>query len=225
MVVLFLGLLLFGGCAAWAGQGVSPCDGQPVEVEGDGRQAQAVCAAGVTALARLAELGLEPRQTIRVVLVDAGIVYNGHLAYGQYDGPHDRLELMSPEAIARQQPPPTLFDQPIDAVMYAGLVAHEIAHAVAQQHMRADKIGSPAQEYLAYSVQLASLPEARRSAIIDAAGVRGWESGDTVSNIYLGLNVHRFAVKSYLHLYTHPDRAQVIETVLGSRGNVTFTAP
>ena len=125
----------------------------------------------MAALHRPSELGLEPRQTIRVVLVEAGIVYNGHLAYGQYDGPHDRLELMSPEAIAQQKPPPVLFEQPVDGVMYAGLVAHEIAHAVAQHHMRADKIGTPAQEYLAYSVQLASLPGARRAAIIDAAGV------------------------------------------------------
>ena len=115
--------------------------------------------------------------------------------------------------------------EPIDDALYASLVAHELTHAVAQQHMRADKIGSPAQEYLAYAVQLATLPEARREAIVAAAGVRGWETGDTVSNIYLGLNVHRFAVKSYLHLYGHPQRAEVVQTVLASRGNVTFTAP
>jgi hypothetical protein len=209
-----LAALLLACSGARAETDIRPCDGQPVEVEGDSRHVDVVCAASVAALARLAELGLVPERPIRVVLVDAGIVYNGHLAYGQYDGTHERLELMSPAAIASQQPPPTLFDQPIDDVLYAGLVAHG-----------ADKIGSPAQEYLAYAVQLASLPDERREAIVAAAGVRGWEAGDTVSNIYLGLNVHRFAVKSHLHLYAHPERARVVETVLSSRGNVTFTAP
>jgi hypothetical protein len=221
---ILVGLLLASGSVR-AERVVGPCDGQPVEVEGEPGHVEVVCAASIDALARLAELGLVPNRTIRVVLVDAGIAYNGHLAYGQYDGPQDRLELMSPVAIETQQPPPSQFGQPIDGVMYAGLVAHELTHAVAQQHMRADKIGSPAQEYLAYAVQLATLPAERREAIITAAGVRGWETGDTVSNIYLGLNVHRFAVKSYLHLYAHPERARVVETVLASRGNVTFTAP
>lgn len=220
-----LAALLLAFSSAHAEMAVRSCEGQPVEVESESRHVDIVCSASVNALAHLAELGLVPLRTIRVMLVDQGIVYNGHLAYGQYDGPRDRLELMSFAAIEAQQPPPSQFGEPIDSVMYAGLVAHEITHAVAQQHMRADKIGSPAQEYLAYAVQLASLPDERREGIVAGAGVRGWETGDTVSNIYLGLNVHRFAVKSYLHLYAHPEQAKVVETVLGSRGNVTFTAP
>ncbi len=222
---LTLVAVLLATGAARAERVVGPCDGQPVEVEGEAHHVAEVCAASVVALARLAELDLVPTRTVRVVLVDADIVYNGHLAYGQYDGPRDRLELMSPAAIAAQQPPPSQFGLPIDGAMYASLVAHELAHAVARQHMRSDKLGSPAQEYLAYAVQLASLPEPLRDAIVAAGGVRGWETGDTVSNIYLGLNVHRFAVKSYLHLYGHPERARVVQTVLASRGNVTFTAP
>ena len=221
---ILVGLLLACG-GVRAERVVGPCDGQPVEVEGEPGHVEVVCAASIDALARLAELGLVPNRTIRVVLVDAGIAYNGHLAYGQYDGTQDRLELMSPTALASQQPSPSLFGEPLDDVIYAGLLAHEMTHAVVQQHMRVDKIGAPAQEYLAYAVLLASLPDARREAIVSAAGVRGWETGDTVSSIYLGMNAHRFAVNSYLHLYNHPDRAQVIETVLASRGNVTFTAP
>ena len=223
-LAILVGSLLAGG-GVHAERVVGPCDGQPVEVDGKPGDVEVVCAASIDALARLAELGLVPNRTIRVVLVDAGIAYNGHLAYGQYDGPQDRLELMSPVAIETQQPPPSQFGQPIDGVMYAGLVAHELTHAVAQQHMRADKIGSPAQEYLAYAVQVASLPGPLRDAIVAEAGVRGWEAGDTVSLVYLGLNVHRFAVKSYLHLYGHPDRANAVAIVLASRGNRTFTAP
>lgn len=204
---------------------IRPCDGQPVEVEGDSRDVDVVCAASVAALARLAELGLVPERPIRVVLVDAGIVYNGHLAYGQYDGPHERLELMSPAAIASQQPPPQLFGQPMDGPMYVGLVAHELTHAVAAQAKRSDRLGSPAQEYLAYAVQLASLPAALRETIVAAAKVAAWEPGDEVSLVYLGLDVHRFAVKSYLHLYHHADRPAALAAVLASRGNRTFSAP
>ena len=202
-----------------------PCDGLPVEVEGAPEHAPEVCAASRVALERLAELEMTPRRTLRIVLTGRGIVHGGDLAYGQYDGARDRLELMSPAAIAAQQPPPQLFGRAIDAAMYTGLVAHELAHAVAAQQKRTDRLGSPAQEYLAYAVQVASLPGPLRDAIVAEAGVRGWEAGDTVSLVYLGLNVHRFAVKSYLHLYGHPDRANAVAIVLASRGNRTFTAP
>ena len=220
-----LGALLAPGGTPRA-ETVTPCaDGLPVEVAGAGRHAPEICRAAGVALDHLRALGLTPRQPLRIVLVEAAILHGGGLAYGQYDGGRDRLELMSPEAIAAQQPPPSQFGYAIDGAMYGGLVAHELAHAVAQQHRRSDKLGSPAQEYLAYAVQLASLPAALRERIVADAGVQGWEEGDTVSNIYLGLNVHRFAVKSYLHLYGHADRERVIEIVLASRGNVTFTAP
>jgi hypothetical protein len=64
-----------------------------------------------------------------------------------------------------------------------------------------------------------------REEIVASADVLGWERGDTVSTVYLGLDVHKFAVKSYLHLYLHPDRDAALAAVLASRGNRTFTAP
>ncbi|HEY5790495.1 MAG TPA: DUF6639 family protein [Gammaproteobacteria bacterium] len=223
--LLAAGLALAAGPAAALATTLLPCASQPIEVEGDAAHAQEVCAAGLTTLARLAELGLAPARTIRIVLVDAGILHGGDLAFGKYDGASDRLELMSPAAIASQQPPPQLFGQPMDGPMYVGLVAHELTHAVAAQAKRSDRLGSPAQEYLAYAVQLASLPAALRETIVAAAKVAAWEPGDEVSLVYLGLDVHRFAVKSYLHLYHHPDRPAALAAVLASRGNRTFSAP
>jgi hypothetical protein len=203
---------------------VRPCAGQPVEVAGDTAHAEEVCAASLAALEQLATLGLAPAQPIRIVLVEQGILHGSGLAYGQYDGGRNRLELMSPRAIAAQQPAPTQFGRAIDGVIYAGLVAHELTHAIAQQHKRVESLGHAAQEYLAYAVEIASLPDAVREAVIATAGVAGWESGDSISTVYLGLNVHRFAVKSYLHLHDHPAPKSVVEAVLGSRAWV-FTAP
>ncbi len=222
--LLAAGLALAAGAAGGA-EDVTPCDGQPMEVEGTAAHAAVVCAAASQALTRLADLGLLPARTIRIVLVEAPLLHGGQPLYGRYDGGRDLLEVMSPGAVAGQQPPPRLFGLPIDEAMYAGLVAHEITHAVAQQRRRADRLGSPAQEYLAYAVQLASLPTELRDDIVTRAGVRGWEPGDSVSLVYLGLDTHRFAVKSYLHLYGHPDRAAALDAVLASRGNRTFTAP
>jgi hypothetical protein len=218
------GLLALLGPVALAADEVRPCAGQPVEVEGDPAHLVQLCSASLNALERLAALGLTPTRTIRIVLVEQGILHGGGLAYGQYDGGRDRLELMSPRAIAAQQPAPTQYGRAIDDAIYAGLVAHELAHAVAQQHKRVERLGNAAQEYLAYAVELASLPAAVRDAIVADAGVVGWEPGDTVSTVYLGLNVHRFAVKSFLHLRDHPAPETVIDAVLGSRGR-SFSPP
>ena len=195
------------------------CDGQPIEVAGDDPEAMAdVCTAGLAALRYLATLELAPTHPIRIELTGKAVAHGQGPAYGLYDGSRERLHLMSLSAITAQHPPPTLFDRSIDSAMYAGLVSHELVHAVAQQHRRVETLGVVAQEYLAYAVQLATLPEPVRLEVIGSAGVGAWEKGDTISEIYLGLNVHRFAVKSYLHLRDHSDPAAFVQEVLSSRG-------
>jgi len=215
-----VGLLLGISCNAQAASvSILVCDGQPIEVSGDDPEAMdEVCAASLAALRYFATLDMAPTHTIRIELTGKAVAHGQGPAYGLYDGSREHLQLMSLGAITVQRPPPTLFDRAIDHAMYAGLVTHELMHAVAQQHRRVETLGVVAQEYLAYAAQLATLPEPLRLEIVGSAGVSAWEKGDTISEIYLGLNVHRFAVKSYLHLRDHRDPAAFVQEVLSSRG-------
>jgi hypothetical protein len=54
----------------------------------------------------------------------------------------------------------TVLGLPVDAVLYASIFAHEVAHAVIHQNLDGRKLSFAAHEYLAYAVQLGTLPPA-----------------------------------------------------------------
>lgn len=73
-----------------------------------------------------------------------------------------------------------------------------------------------AQEYLAHVAQLGSLSEERRRKIITENEVGPWESGDSISDVYMGLNPTGFAVKSYLHLMQLEDPLPFLKLLLNN---------
>ncbi len=110
------------------------------------------------------------------------------------------IQLMSFPAILKGSPKPSMYGEPFDRIHYTGAIAHEVTHAIFQQHVEVEQISSAPQEYLACSAQLAVLPAVRRERIIRAMDVGPWESGDTISYTYMAMAPGKFAVKSYLHL-------------------------
>jgi hypothetical protein len=129
--------------------------------------------------------------------------------------------------ISQLAPTPTLLLDPLpptedpwqdlDRVHYTGAIAHEVAHAVMQHNLKTVLISPSPQEYLAHATQMAALPEARRKAIIRAMGVDSWQSGDVISDVYLGLEPDKFAVKSYLHLSGLVDPRAFVEILLNAK--------
>ena len=100
-------------------------------------------------------------------------------------------------------------------VTYRGVIAHEVAHAVVQQH--APGLNRTAQEYLAHATQLSVQPESRRQQIITVANVGPWQLDDVISDIYMAMALTQFAVKCYLHLTEHPKPIQLVQMLLASK--------
>jgi hypothetical protein len=196
------------------------CGGQRIAVSGasDALRHQ-VCGAAALTVDFLAGYGLEPKRLVRVSVVDATLQNRSYSAFGSYDRRSDLVQVMSPEAIQRSNPGSEMYGQPLDDDHYLGIVAHEVAHALLEQHSRVEPlpIGMAAQEYLAHVTQLAILPEEKRNRLIHAAGVGPWESGDVISGIYMAIAPERFAVKSYLHFSQHPNPSAFVEELLGSK--------
>jgi Family of unknown function (DUF6639) len=220
MPALILGLLLFLWAApAVAADQVRHCVKPPdVVVKSAAPETAAeICDAAARALSFLAQLGLLPKHTIFFDITEAPIINDGLPAYGRYDSRSDRIELMSYTAIWKHLPNPMMYGEPFDRVHYAGAIAHEVAHAVMQHNLKTVLISPSPQEYLAHATQMAALPEARRKAIIQAMGVDAWQSGDAISDVYLGIEPDKFAVKSYLHLSNLADPRNFVEILLNAK--------
>lgn len=176
----------------------------------------AICAAAQRAIAFLARYDLPPKRAIVIDIVEEKIENHGYLAYGRYQNDIDRIQLMSYAAIFANAEKPMIYDEPFDRAHYAGVIAHEVAHAVFDHHIKIRKFSTAPQEYLAHATHLAILPAERRTAIIQAMQVRPWQGGDSVSHIYMAMNPGKFAVKSYLHLTSLADPAPFVQLLLNN---------
>lgn len=193
------------------------CGDQLAEVEYHDAVAIAEVCAGVTAAVEfLAGYGLRQQIPLLIVLVDHPITHREQITYGTYTRPRDVIEITSQAALARLDPPPRMFGQLLTGPMYRALVAHEVAHALAQQNSEVPQLGVVSQEYLGFATLIGTLPELPRLEVIGTAGVGAWEPGDTISEIYLELGPHNFAVKSYLHLTGHDDPQGFIASLLAN---------
>jgi len=196
-----------------------------VVVAFDGEQAHAViCAAAGHALAFLDRYGLRLRRAITLTQVDQLVEVNGHPAYASYDSRSNAIRLMSYEAIFRFASDPRMYDEPFDRNHYAGVIAHEVAHAVMHQNRTAQRMFAAPQEYLAHATQIAVLPDDVRAALIRKKKVLPWEDGDAVSDAYLAADPGKFAVKSYLHLTSQADPAPLVQQLLKAQG-FSFIVP
>lgn len=207
-------LLLFGSFQMVQAQ---TCPASKVELLGVQPQAlfKQICTGVAAALAFLEPLGLELRRPVRIEVVEQPLMEKQQPLYGSYDAKIDRIRVMSQAAIERQVLSPRIYDQPFDRWQYQGVIAHELAHAVVEQH--APGLNRTAQEYLAHATQLAVQPAERRLQIIERVNVDPWRVDDVISDVYMAMALTQFAVKCYLHLNGHPQPKELVQMLLNSK--------
>jgi hypothetical protein len=211
-LLLPLVLLLYSTAFAQAQRCVNPPE--LVVTAADPETFAEICSAAEKAIAFLAQYNLRPSRSINIEIVQEKIRPGGFDAYGSYDGITDQIQLMSYASIFATSINPSMFGEPFDRVHYSGVIAHEVTHAVVESYTKVKKYSGASQEYLAYATQLATMPEARRNAIVGAMEIEPWQSGDVISNIFMAMNPGKFAVKSYLHLTTTANPAAFVQILL-----------
>ncbi|KEA65596.1 hypothetical protein ADIMK_0118 [Marinobacterium lacunae] len=173
-----------------------------------------LCQGAASALRFLEGYGVKPTRIIDIDIVDRVSEHYGNKALGSYDLENSRILLMSMQDMTEKLAVSTLYGQAFDRIHYRSVVAHEVAHALFHQNSPNARLTNAAQEYLAYVTQLAVLPADRRQQIVEHAGVAGWESGDSISEIYMVMAPEQFAVKSYLHFTGMNDPSAFVKVLL-----------
>ncbi len=106
------------------------------------------------------------------------------------------------------------FGLKIDSVLHQGVVAHEVAHAVAALNFAVEQPSSVAQEYIAYVTQLATLPTNRREDILARFSDEPLRPGAAVNKLLLAMDPGRFAVRAYRHFVNPGNGAAFLQRVL-----------
>jgi hypothetical protein len=177
----------------------------------------AACCEGVgRAIRFLRAADLEPLAPINVTVADPDDAMHA-AAIGSYDARTRTLKITEFErlrAATAAQPP---FGVEMDREMYISFVAHEAAHAIAQDHFATARPTVIAHEYVAYTVQLATMAEPRRARILAASGLEGFAREEEVSLSYYLAAPHAFGIKSYLHWARPENGALFLREVLADR--------
>jgi len=156
---------------------------------------------------------VEIKRQISIKLHDTGI--RNHPAYiGLYSAKKDRIDLLTLDyakhQCARQQP----FGMPMNPALDTSFVAHEVAHAIADQNFANRDASLLAHEYLAYVAQLMTMTSGLQAKILQRYDLEPFASLEHMSLTYYGLNPNAFGVKAFLHYQSLPEQSQFIQDLL-----------
>ncbi len=165
------------------------------------------CAGAADAVAFLAQHGFTVDTVMRVDIRDTVFVHSENKpsfrVLGQFDVDDDVILVTSTAGQRKMAADKPIFAIPYDDALFRSVVAHEVAHAIVEDNFALIKPSRMAHEYIAYIVQLATLPRHLRYQILDHHQVPGFDSELEINPIVYGLDPDVFAVKAYLH-YRRP---------------------
>ena len=215
LVVAGLAIAIGVDVAPARGETPTPCADVPVNVTAvDGDDVGIGCRGAGLAIAFLAKRGFTVRTPIVAEVVDAIDIIPGASVLGFFDPHADVVKVLARSAFSSGTTADTVLGVPMDETLYTSIFTHEVAHAVIYQNLGGRKLPLAAHEYLAYAVQLATLPPSYREPILARFPGAGFSALEQVSELALGFDPDRFAVKAYLHFRKLDDQDAVLRRLL-----------
>lgn len=191
------------------------CDAQNVSVRSPGlADAKIACEGARDAIGFLAAQGFDVVRDIPIDLVPKLPRVAGASAAGCYLESEQRVLILTFGEFKKFK---TWLNVPIDASLYRGLVAHEVAHALGACNFKVATPSIQAKEYIAYVTMLATMAPAQRERVLSQFPGQGFE-GDWQMNttIYL-IDPMRFGVESYRHFLKPANGRDYLHAILAGK--------
>lgn len=175
-----------------------------------------VCDGADRAVRFFAQHDVAIQRTIHLKLHDRVPAGRG-IHIGTYDASDDRVDLLSLARARRLCERISPFGMAMDEELYTSFVAHEVAHAIAEQNFAEGRSSPLAHEYLGYVVQLATMDADTRMEILRRYEMPAFGAMDELSLVYYHLDPHAFGVKAYRHFRRLADPVGFIRGLLSGR--------
>jgi len=173
-------------------------------VDARAHEVDTICRAVEDAIIFMRAQDLKQRAPVTIRLVDKLGETSVASAVGTFNGRNASIEVLTYEAAVQLLPDRPAFGIPMNPSLYRSFIVHEVAHAIAHPNfVRKPQVA--AHEYIAYSAQLATMPEELRAAVLKNVDTDGYDHLKEVGDLLLAVDPNRFAVKSYLHFVYNGD--------------------
>jgi len=195
--------------AAMAADDSVRCPGTDIQLAGwSTTERDRVCTASAAAIAFLQAAGVPYHaDDLTIQPMPLGSERDDQPVIGCCDVLRNEILIMTyDEAVAASRKFPPAFDMPMSPALWESFISHETAHAVAEQNFAVGAAHSSASEYIAAVVQLATLPDDLRNAILDHYHAQGFADAREVSIRLYEINPAVFAVMAYRHYVALGDR-------------------
>ncbi len=206
------------------GANVEPsCTSVPVRISYASREeVQMACAAAEGAAQQLGRCGLRIGK-LPHIRIEPAVRHplTGGSVFGIFEDEAERIRVMRfsnmPAVVARTP----FAELPLPDV-YRSLIVHEITHGILHQNSAGRAVHPIASEYLAYAMQIASLPTDVRQGFLSSLPPAKSMNDIVFSDIMLAFNPHLFAARAYQHFIAQEDQCQTVHSLL--QGSAAFIA-
>ncbi len=188
--------LLIAGTA----QAQSPliCPGGDRVIAPDPGLATRVCDTLTLALPQLAACHLPHDRPLTVEVTDA--LRGPHPdCMGVYDCQADRIAVLPPATLATLFAPDATYARIDPALLFDSVVVHEATHALIYHRMGPNSGPGAQNEYMAYAMQYAFLPDAARDRLLAGNMTDGAVTLDSMNGVILAMSPPHFAARVWQH--------------------------
>ena len=182
--------------------------GEPIRCAGTGihvphwsaEERDRVCGASAAAIAFLRAAGVPYLADDLTIRPMPGGMEENQRVIGCCDVLRNEILILTyDDAMASSRKFSPAFDLPMSAALWESFISHETAHAVAEQNFAAGVLRRTASEYIAAVVQLATLPNDLRKAILEHYRAQGFADASEISLVTYDFDPAVFAVMAYRH--------------------------
>ena len=179
------------------------------------------CSAAATAIRRLGRCGLGVHEPLQVSFEPKVRHPFGGPVFALFEGEQRRIRITQFTAIPALAARTPFAKLPLRD-LYRSLIVHEVVHGVLRQSAAGQSMDQVASEYLAYGLQIATLPPTARDTFLSLVLLTAQTGDLEFSDVMLALNPYFFAASSYRHLEASGDECRQIHAVI--KGSATFIA-
>lgn len=203
------------------------CGNPWLEVEtndiAEGFSAENICERVSWAIDQMGRCGFSIQQKLIVEVVDEVKHPCGIPVVGHFDSVEFRIKVASPDQCRQLlETEAALAKVDFDAV-YESIFVHEVIHAVLWKqldHSKREPVPAMATEYVAYALQILSLPEVDRESLLAAFPRKPPTDLAPFNYFALQISPLRFATNAYTHFMSLDDRCQFLREIIS--GGVEF---
>jgi hypothetical protein len=114
----------------------------------------------------------------------------------------------------------TWFGISINRLLYRSLIAHEVAHLVADHNFKVPKPSIQAKEYIAYVTQLSTMELPLRKRAMSHFECKAFEGDWQMNETIYMFDCMEFGVRAYMHFLTLTNRRDYLQAVLNGKALV-----